>query len=476
MRIPYVTIKKEMVLTAGRLSFTMPPEMGREDRMEEVILSTPCGEVKGVKGKDGEFFQGIRYGTAKRFQLPEPVTHWDGVYDATKQELNCFQYDTFRTEAKDANNFYYEEFRKGKTFLYEENALTLNLVKPVEGENCPVLIFIHGGGHETGTVGELPHGDTMEYAKRGIVFVSVGYRLNVFSLYRSANYGLHDQLTAIRWVHDNIKAFGGDPERITIMGQSAGAMCVTDLLYTQALKGIVKGAVMLSGAGMIPKIVRPYTGEESKSFWDEVRERAGAKDEESFRSLPAADIWEAWYQVSREHNDMHYLQPGIDGTIIPKLPQEIRRDGTDLDIPLMMGVTSQDFMPYLIFELAYGWAKRNARENRQPVYGFFFDRQLPGNRYKAFHAADLWYFFGNMDRCWRPFEKTDYELSAQMIDYTAEFVKKQDPNREGLPRWEPVSRKQKGFRKFDGFSQGYASPFECRKKLLHTFLRDKGPM
>ena len=444
--------------------------------MEEQVLQTACGAVRGIVKENSILFQGIRYATAERFEYPVPVTHWDGVYDATKQEFNCFQYDTFRPEENDSDNFYYEEFRKGRKFLYEENALTLNIVKPLRGENCPVLVFIHGGGHETGTVGELPHGDTEEYAKRGIVYVSIGYRLNVFSLYRSKNYGLHDQMTAIHWVYDNIASFGGDPAHITIMGQSAGAMSVTDLLYTQALKGIVKGAVMLSGAGMVPKILKPFTEAESESFWNEVQERAGAKDEAAFKALPAKEIWEAWYQVSREHNDMHYLQPGIDGTIIPVLPQNVRRAGTDLDIPLIVGVTSQDFMPYLIFELAYGWAKRNVREGRQPVYGFIFDRELPGNRYKAYHASDLWYFFGNMDKCWRPFERLDYDLSKLMIDYIVNFVRNGDPNGEALPPWRPVTKKHRGFRKFDGVSDGYASPFECRRKLWYTFLRDKGPM
>ncbi len=444
--------------------------------MKEYLLRTACGVVKGIEREKSILFRGIRYATAERFSYPEPVTGWEGVYDAAEQERNCFQYDTFRPEEKEQGNFYHEEFRRGEHFLYEENALTLNIIKPLEGENCPVLVFIHGGGHETGTVGELPHGDTDEYAKRGIVYVSVGYRLNVFSLYRSRNYGLYDQMAAIRWVHDNISAFGGDPDRITLMGQSAGAMSVTDLLYTQALKGIVKGAVMLSGAGMIPKIVRPYTEAESEGFWNRVQERAGVQEEEAFRRLPAKVIWEAWYQVSREENDMHYLQPGIDGTIIPELPQKIRKAGTDLDIPLIVGVTSQDFMPYLIFELAYGWAKRNAREKRQPVYGFFFDRRLPGNRYGAFHAADLWYFFGNMKRCWRPFEEADYALAARMMDYVANFVRSGDPNGEGLFPWKPVTGRQKGFLRFDVDSERYASPFECRRKLWHTFLRDKGPM
>lgn len=444
---------------------------------EDIILDTKCGKIKGTERTDDIFFHGVRYATAERFEYPVPVTHWEGIYDATAQETDCPQYDTFRDESKDVGNFYYDEFRKGSSFRYEEDALELNIQKPLQGENCPVLVFIHGGGHETGTIGEMPYGDGREYTKRGIVYVSVGYRLNVFSLYRSKNYGLHDQMAAIRWVKENIEAFGGDPGRITLMGQSAGAMSINDLLYTNQLKGIITGAIMMSGAGCVPKLARPYTEQEAESFWAEVRQRAGAADEAAFRALPAKKVWEAWYTVSREHGDLHYLQPGIDGKIIPTLPQKIRKDGTDLDIPLIVGITSQDFMPYLIYEMAYGYARRNAREGRKPVYGYLFDRELPGNKFKAYHAADLWYMCGNMDRCWRTFEETDHELSRQMIDYVANFVRSGgNPNGEGLPEWKPVSRRQRGFRLFDGKNDGYASPMQCRKKLWHTFLRDKGPM
>jgi para-nitrobenzyl esterase len=121
-------------------------------------------------------------------------------------------------------------------------------------------------------------------------------------------------------------------------------------------------------------------------------------------------------------------------------------------------------------------AMRNAKKGRAPVYGYLFDRELPGNKFKAYHAADLWYMFGNMDRCWRKFEQTDFDLSAQMIEYVAQFAKSGNPNREGLPEWQPVTKNQKGFRLFDGKSDGYIYPFGCRKKMWHTFLKDKGPM
>lgn len=445
--------------------------------MQEILLETGCGTVKGTEREEDILFRGISYATAERFSYPVPVLHWNGIYDATGKEKNCPQYDTFREEARDADNFYYEEFRKGDTFLYEENALQLNIQIPKNKKKCPVLVFIHGGGHENGTLEEMPYGDGLAYTRRGLVYVSVGYRLNVFSLYESENYGLYDQIEAIRWIHKNIEAFGGDAERIVLMGQSAGAMSIMDLLYSQLLKGIISGAIMLSGAGCVPKIVRPYTRQEAAGFWEAVRKQAGAETEEEFKSLPARDIWEAWFTVSRREQNFHYLQPGIDGRIIPDVPQTVLKKGMDLDVPVMLGVTSQDFMPYLIFEMAYGYAKRNSRKHRAPVYGYLFDRELPGNRYKAYHAADLWYWFGNRERCWRPFEEVDTRLSGQMMDYVANFVKNHgNPNGDKLPEWKPVSGKQRGFRLLDGVSEGYASPEMCRRKLWHTFLRDKGPM
>lgn len=116
------------------------------------------------------------------------------------------------------------------------------------------------------------------------------------------------------------------------------------------------------------------------------------------------------------------------------------------------------------------------RREKKPVYGYFFDRIVPGNRFKAYHGCDLWYLFGQMEKSWRPFEDRDYTLAAQMMDYAANFAKTGDPNGTALPKWEPLSRKQKGFRLLDGTSQGYIMPSRCRRKVWKTMLWDHGPM
>ena len=439
------------------------------------IITAKCGKIKGYQEGDVCFYRGIPYAKTKRFELPEPYI-WEDTFDATVGETDCYQYSSFHDESAGETSFYYEEFRKGWKFTYAEDFMTLNIVAPADAKNLPVLVFIHGGGHETGTVGEMPYGLCTEYAKRGVVFVSVGYRLNVFSLYDGRNFGLHDQIAATKWVRDNIEAFGGNPSKITLMGQSAGAMSITDLMYCDKLKGIVQGVILMSGGGMIPKFAGPWTREQAKPFWDEVRKKAGVKDEEEMKTIEPERLWQAWYETRCESKGFQAIQPSIDGEIITDVPQKVFEERKELDVPIMIGVTSQDFLSVIVYEMALKWGVDNANKGKQPVYAYFFDRELPGKRYKAFHACDLWYMFGCMKESWRPFEKVDEELACRMQDYVANFVKTKNPNGQGLVAWEPLSKKHTSFRLFDGVSDGEIKPWKCRYKGLKTMLWDKGPM
>lgn len=448
--------------------------------MDTHIIEAKAGKIKGYQENDTYIYRGIPYATTKRFELPTPYV-WEGEFDATVGEMDCYQYSSFYDESKGDFSFYYEEFRSGRTFTYTEDYMTLNIVAPVDAKNAPVLVFIHGGGHETGTVGEMPYGLCNEYAKRGIIFVSVGYRLNVFSLYNGLNFGLHDQIAATKWVHENIEAFGGDASKITLMGQSAGAMSITDLLYCDKLKGIIQGVILMSGGGMVPRFAGPFTKEQAKPFWDEVRKNAGGKTEEEMKSIEPERLWNAWYKARCQAKGFQAIQPSIDGEIITDVPQEVFKAGKELDVPIMLGVTSQDFLSVILYEMGLRWGIENAKKKKQPVYAYFFDRILPGNRYKAFHACDLWYMFGCLKESWRPFEKVDEDLAALMQDYVANFVKCANPNGKDssgktLPEWRALSAKNKGFRLFNGESQGVMNPLICRYKVIKTMLWDKGPM
>ena len=207
------------------------------------IVKTPCGEVRGCRTKtEGVIaYKGIRYATAARFEYPVEVTTWEGVYDATEYGACAYQPRSFYDEEQNVKKyFYYNEFRKGETYKYSEDCLFLNVFtpeQPVE-HKLPVLVYIHGGGF-TGGCGHEKHFDVPVWPTRGVIGVTLNYRLGPLGFAtlpelkeeagKTGNYGLYDQLTAINWVKHNIAAFGGDPDNVTIMGQSAGAMLVATL-------------------------------------------------------------------------------------------------------------------------------------------------------------------------------------------------------------------------------------------------------
>ena len=435
--------------------------------MKTVTIKTKCGDVKGEVRTDGRIFQGIPYATAERFEYPVPVTDFGGVFDATKKPLEFPQLNTY---TDDSARFYTQEFRPGETFDYAESPLTLNIITPEGADGCPVLIYIHGGGFFTGKQSENPCGTSFEYAKRGVILVSISYRLNVFSLYRSKNFFLYDQLTAIRWVKDNIADYGGNPEDITLIGQSAGALSIFQLMYTDCLKGLVKGAVLMSGAGFFPQFGDGYTPDEAKPFWDKVMKAAGCCTEAEMKKVPAETLWRAWWETKEKDGNLHLLSPGIDGVMIPEKPARIKKHGKMLDIPLMVGVTSQDMMAAIVvFNMAKNYSVWREKRGMSPVYNYYFDRVLPGNKYKAYHASDLWYMFGNMEKCWRPWEDADYRLKDEMIDSVVRFIN------TGNPGWDAFSSKDRKFRHFNTDGSRYVYPRQCYGELLLNTTFERGP-
>jgi carboxylesterase type B len=444
--------------------------------MAEIIIDTPCGKIKGSSDGKTDIFKGIRYAESERFSMPVITERWSGIYDAVYPGPECYQYASFM-ESGDENAFYRDEFyNKEDRFKYEENALTLNIISPSDQHDLPVIAYIHGGGFETGTTSGLPIGYTDEYAKRKIILVSIGYRLNVFSLYRGKNLGLFDQICALIWIKKNIKAFGGDPDKVTVMGQSAGAMSITDLCMTDLTDGLFRAAVMISGAGPVPNIFRPETPEELNEFWNAVMRRAGASDDEEMKKIPPEKLWNAWFTTARNTKGFGHAQPAIDGRIIRRRPEEALSRGEEKDIPYLISITSQDFMTGVIFEMAYRWAAQRKKHSSKPVYGYFFDRTPPGDKYKAFHACDLWYLFGNMEKSWRKFEDKDRKLSKLMIDYVAEFAGNGMISSDNLPEWKPMGENGMKMKIFDTEKEGYITPKECRMRMAKTALLDKGPM
>ena len=413
----------------------------------DYIVSTPCGVLQGTAGRVSgtAAYKGIRYATAGRWEYPIQVTHWEGVYDATAYGACSYQPRAFYNEEENLKKiFYYHEFRKGETYTYSEDCLFLNVFTPdtaKAGDKLPVLVYIHGGGF-TGGCGHEKHFDGPVWPAKGIIGVTLNYRLGPMGFVClpqlkqeagfTGNYGLYDQMTAIKWVRDNIASFGGDPENITIMGQSAGAASVQMQCCSPLTEGLFQKAVMSSGCGL--GSLMAGTEEKSGAFWQLVMEYCGCETLEQFRELPPKKLFEAWQYCKKEHK-------GGNAAVFPVKDGRFAVEGSQPhNIPCMAGSTSHDMAPPVLQSMTRKWIA----QREKPGYTWYFDRMLPGDDNGAWHSSDLWYWFGTLPNCWRPMEDKDYALSEQMVSYLCNFAKTGDPNKAAvLPTWIASDGKQK---------------------------------
>ena len=411
------------------------------------IIKTPCGELRGTAGRvpGTVAYKGIRYATAGRWEYPKQVTSWEGIYDATQYGHCSYQPRAFHDEElNEKKYFYYNEFRRGETYTYSEDCLFLNVFTPEtarEGDKLPVLIYIHGGGF-TGGCAHEKHFDGPVWPAKGIIGVTLNYRLGPMGFVclqelaeeadHTGNYGLYDQMTAIRWVRDNIAAFGGDPENITIMGQSAGAASVQMLCQSPLTDGLFQKAVMSSGCGL-GGMMSGKMGT-SLAFWKEIMKRCGCENLAQFRALPVEKLFEVWQAAKKEVK-------GGAASCFPVMDGHFAVAGTPpRNIPYMAGSTSHDMAPPILQSMTRKWISNREK----PSYTWFFDRMLPGDSCGAWHSSDLWYWFGTLENCWRPMEDKDFALSDQMTDYLCNFVRTGDPNKAAqLPTWVASGRGQK---------------------------------
>ena len=447
----------------------------------DYLINTPCGPVQGCAGRvpGTAAYKGIRYATAGRWEYPQQVTGWDGVYDATAYGACSYQPRSFYNEEENLKKiFYYNEFRKGETYAYSEDCLFLNIFTPEtakEGDKLPVLIYIHGGGF-TGGCGHEKHFDGPVWPAKGVIGVTLNYRLGPMGFVClpelkeeagfTGNYGLYDQMTAMKWVKDNISAFGGDPENITIMGQSAGAMSVQQHCLSPLTDGLFSKAIMSSGGG-VNKILSAAPAEKSYEFWQAAMKNAGCENLEQFRAISPEKLFEIWQETKKEVKGGGCF-PCIDGRFVVGSGADLLAAGKQKDIPYMAGSTSQDMMPPILQSMAKSWCAAQ----QKPSYTWYFDRQLPGDDCGAWHSSDLWYWFGTLSNCWRPMEKKDHALSDQMTDYLTNFCKTGNPNKCGkLPTWIASDKDQKRVLRLGENKTHMCKPNTLR--MIYTMLTNK---
>lgn len=421
--------------------------------MQTILASTLQGPVLGQILNGCHVFKGVPYAAA-----PVGDLRWRAPAAAPihQETLECVSFRTQCPQERMSGGFYFKEFysEDGDVSENSEDCLFLNIWTPADlgmsetNEALPVLFWIHGGAFNHGSGNEKEF-DGEALARRGVILVTINYRVGPFGfLYlpelakedpngSSGNYGMLDQLCALQWVRDNIAFFGGDPSRITIMGQSAGAMSVQSILSSPLAKGKFAQAIMQSGGGIDGGLVQDNPVESAAAYGKAFCEAAGTSSLKELRSFSFDEILAISKKVQFSSR-MLPLRPVLDGYFQTESFHDVLFGNRISDVPCMIGSNTEDIGAKpkdqrngeehsMLEQACINFASVRCHTSEQPAYVYRFARQLPGDDAGAFHSAELWYMFGTLKRCWRPMTEHDYALSEEMLSAWSDFAKGEAP-------------------------------------------------
>jgi para-nitrobenzyl esterase len=493
-------------------------------------VRTDEGAVEGAASADGKVrsFKGIPYAAppvdALRWKAPAPAARWSKVRKATEFGARCMQGRIFDDMV----------FRDSGP---SEDCLYLNVWTPATSSSkarLPVMVWIYGGGFSAGATSE-PRQDGENLAQKGVVVVSMNYRLGVFGFFShadlakesahhaSGNYGLLDQVAALQWVNRNIAAFGGDPRNVTIFGESAGSFSVSALMASPLAKGLFQHAIGESGA-LFSKTRRTKPLAESEDVHEKFADSLGTHSLAALRAKPADEILQAALK-----QDLPLFFPNIDGYFLPEDVSAIYAGGKQSHVPLIAGWNADEGNFQSFFDkaeptaqrfaeraqalfgdqaanfvklypadtddmakrsaqdysgdnfIAYStwkWLEMHAATGKSPLFRYEFDDAPPaaegdtGPSHGAYHSAEIEFVFRVLASKKLPWRPDDEKISDLMSSYWTNFAKTGDPNGVGLPQW-PVYKSDGSYEVLHITATPYSAPDAHRGR--YEFLDTQPP-
>ncbi len=477
-------------------------------------VKTENGLVKGLPAADPRItsFKGIPFAAPpvgeNRWRAPQPCKDWDGVLEAYE-----FAPISIQDTPGIGDNIYNREWHVDSSIPMSEDCLYLNVWTPAKSadEKLPVLVWFFGGGLQWGYPSEMEF-DGERIARRGVIVVTVNYRLGAMGFLSHpelsasqpdapTNFGSLDQQAGLDWTIRNIAAFGGDPKKITISGQSAGGGSVLTQMTCEQNYGKISGAVIMSAMIRNPYVADPFLIpkplKEAEKNGSDFFECLGVSTLEEARALDALYIRDKYAEFAANHPRFATTQDGVFCVGDP-LVRFIKNERAQ--VPVIAGHTGDEYTCFINAEDAeelkckaeeyfgdkaeeylsfkevteselnqkgkYGAVKGiectiklaflNNMElnNDSKCYYYRFEPIIPGwDNPGTFHSVDLWFFFETLAKCWRPFDGRHYDLARQMCDYWCNFIKTGNPNgkdlnENDLPLWENFTKEHQCEMKF----------------------------
>ena len=491
-----VLLAANLIVTQGPVK-RHPAVEGKTGGATEIVTVSD-GQLRGVKTRDGavEVFAGIPYAAPPvgelRWREPQDPEAWEGVLEADTFAPMSMQVQSSALYNSLAQIIGYHDYQISLSDNFRdacsEDALYLNIWRPAgaeEGEALPVLVYVHGGSLQTGQPWYADYsGEGL--ARRGVIVVNMGYRLGVFGFLATeelaaesengatGNYGLLDQIKALQWVQDNISAFGGDPDNVTLAGESAGSACVSALCTSPLAEGLFRRVIGESSTTTAKNPAHSFrTMEAALQTGAETLSRFGASGIDDLRQMDARTL------VAAADVNHHIT---VDGYVLPETPYEAYSSGRHNEEAILHGFNGEEGTAFILFDMAnsrnyeekvrryfgdeadevlalypaatdaearqnwidiysavlftYGhhcWIQE-AAENGIPSYAYFFTKE--NGRLGDWHSGEEVYLYHNIPAGSKLYDEEDRALSDRFADYVVNFMKTGDPNGEGLPLWE----------------------------------------